>query len=134
MLIVPLGTLGAVLAAMGMDMSNDVYFKVGLITIIGLAAKNAILIAEFAKELTEQGYSLAEAAVMSAGTRFRPILMTSMTFILEVASLAVATGAGAASQRAIGTGVIGGMLSATFLGVIFTPVFFVWVLSLFKRP
>ncbi len=133
MLIVPLGALGTVLATMGMDMANDVYFKVGLITIIGLGAKNAILIAEFAKELTEQGHSLAEAAVISARTRFRPIIMTSMAFILGVVPLAVATGAGAASQRAIGTGVIGGMLSATLLGVIFAPVFFVWVLSLIKR-
>jgi len=133
MLIVPLGALGAVLATMGMDMANDVYFKVGLITIIGLGAKNAILIAEFAKELVEQGHSLTQAAVMSARTRFRPIIMTSMAFVLGVVPLAVATGAGAASQRAIGTGVIGGMLAATLLGVVFAPVFFVWVLSFFRR-
>ena len=133
MLIVPIGALGAVLATQYMDMANDVYFKVGLITIIGLSAKNAILIAEFAKALLEQGYSLAEAAAMSARARFRPIIMTSMAFILGVVPLAVATGAGAASQRAIGTGVIGGMLAATLLGVVFAPVFFVWVLSLFRR-
>ncbi|WDP90368.1 MAG: multidrug efflux RND transporter permease subunit [Desulfobacter sp.] len=133
MLIVPIGALGAVLATKHMGMANDVYFKVGLITIIGLSAKNAILIAEFAKELVEQGHSLAQAAVMSAKTRFRPIIMTSMAFVLGVVPLATATGAGAASQRAIGTGVIGGMLAATLLGVLFAPVFFVWVLSFFRR-
>ncbi len=133
MLIVPIGALGAVAATLGMGMANDVYFKVGLITIIGLAAKNAILIAEFAKELTEQGQPLTKAAVMSAKTRFRPIIMTSMAFILGVLPLAVATGAGAASQRAIGTGVIGGMIAATLLGVVFAPVFFVWVLSTLRR-
>ncbi len=132
MLIVPIGALGAVLATTYMDMSNDVYFKVGLITIIGLSAKNAILIAEFAKELMEQGHGITQAAVMSAKARFRPIIMTSMAFILGVVPLAVATGAGAASQRAIGTGVIGGMLAATLLGVVFAPVFFVWVLSLVR--
>jgi multidrug efflux pump len=132
MMIVPIGALGSVLAVMVMDMSNDVYFKVGLITIIGLGAKNAILIAEFAKELYDKGHSLSEAAVKSARVRFRPIVMTSMAFILGVIPLAVATGAGGASQRAIGTGVIGGMLSATLLGVLFIPVFFVWVLKIFK--
>ena len=133
MLIVPIGALGAALATKYMGMANDVYFKVGLITIIGLSAKNAILIAEFAKELSAQGHSLVESAVISARTRFRPIIMTSMAFILGVVPMAVASGAGAASQRAIGTGVIGGMLAATLLGVFFAPVFFVWVLSLFQR-
>ncbi|UBT80469.1 multidrug efflux RND transporter permease subunit [Pseudomonas amygdali] len=133
MLIVPVGALGAVLAATALDMSNDVYFKVGLITIIGLSAKNAILIVEFAKDLRAQGRSLAEAAVEAARLRFRPIIMTSTAFILGVLPLVVATGAGAASQRAIGTGVIGGMLAATTLGVIFVPIFFVWVLSLSRR-
>ena len=133
MLIVPVGALGAVAAVLVAGLSNDVYFKVGLITIIGLAAKNAILIVEFAKELWEQGHSLREAAIEAARIRFRPIVMTSMAFILGVIPLVVATGAGAASQRAIGTGVIGGMLSATLLGVIFIPIFFAWVLKLLRR-
>lgn len=133
MLIVPLGALGAVLAVTVLGMPNDVYFKVGLITIIGLAAKNAILIVEFAKSLYEQGHSLTEAAIEAARLRFRPIIMTSLAFILGVVPLALASGAGGASQRALGTGVIGGMLTATVLGVIFVPVFFVWVLSLVRR-
>ncbi|QEY62716.1 multidrug efflux RND transporter permease subunit [Metapseudomonas lalkuanensis] len=132
MLIVPIGALGAVLAVIVAGMPNDVYFKVGLITIIGLAAKNAILIVEFAKELREQGRGLREAAIEAARLRFRPIVMTSLAFILGVVPLALATGAGAASQRAIGTGVIGGMLGATLLGVIFVPICFVWVLSLLR--
>ncbi len=133
MLIVPVGALGSVLAVTALNMPNDVYFKVGLITIIGLSAKNAILIVEFAKDLRAQGYSLVDAAIEAARLRFRPIVMTSLAFILGVVPLAIATGAGAASQRAIGTGVIGGMLTATTLGVIFVPIFFVWILSRFKR-
>ncbi|MCS4306206.1 multidrug efflux pump [Rheinheimera pacifica] len=132
MLIVPIGALGAVLAVLVANMANDVYFKVGLITIIGLSAKNAILIVEFAKDLLAQGYSLREAAIEAAKLRFRPIVMTSAAFILGVVPLALASGAGAASQQALGTGVIGGMLSATVLGVIFAPIFFVAVLGLFN--
>ncbi len=133
LLIVPVGALGAVLAVTAVGLPNDVYFKVGLITIIGLSAKNAILIVEFAKELWEQGMSLREAALEAARLRFRPIVMTSLAFILGVVPLTLATGAGAASQRALGTGVIGGMLSATLLGVVLVPIFFVWVLSVLRR-
>lgn len=133
MLIVPIGAFGAVLAVTVTGMSNDVYFKVGLITIIGLAAKNAILIIEFAKSLHEEGHSLIDAALGAARLRFRPIVMTSLAFILGVVPLVMASGAGAASQRSLGIGVIGGMLSATVLGVIFVPVFFVWVISLFSH-
>ena len=104
----------------------------GLITIIGLSAKNAILIVEFAKSLHEQGKPLGEAAVEAVRLRFRPIVMTSMAFTLGVLPLALASGAGAASQSAIGVGVIGGMISATILGVVFVPIFFVWVLSRFR--
>ncbi|MFJ1301726.1 multidrug efflux RND transporter permease subunit [Pseudomonadota bacterium AL_CKDN230030165-1A_HGKHYDSX7] len=133
MLIVPIGAIGAVLAVMAFGMPNDVYFKVGLITIIGLSAKNAILIVEFAKSEVEQGKSVFDAAIHAARLRFRPIVMTSLAFILGVVPLAIASGAGGASQRAIGTGVIGGMLTATTLGVLFVPIFFVWVLSLARR-
>ncbi len=132
-MIVPIGALGAVLAVSVMGMPNDVYFKVGLITIIGLAAKNAILIVEFAKDLHRDGMSVYEAAVQAARLRFRPIVMTSMAFILGVVPLVIATGAGAASQRALGVGVIGGMLSATLLGVLFVPVFYTWVMTRLAR-
>ncbi|HEX5748273.1 MAG TPA: efflux RND transporter permease subunit [Archangium sp.] len=135
LLVVPLGVLGSVLAVMLRGMDNDVYFKVGLITIIGLSAKNAILIIEFAKELREQGRPLLDAAIEAAQLRFRPILMTSLAFTLGVVPLAIATGPGAASQRAIGTGVLGGMLSATVLAVIFVPVFYVFIMKLLSpRP
>ena len=133
MLIVPVGALGAVLAVTILGMPNDVYFKVGLITIIGLSAKNAILIVEFAKDLHADGRSVLDAALEAAKLRFRPIIMTSLAFILGVVPLAIATGAGAASQRALGTGVIGGMLTATVLGVLFVPVFYVWIMSLTSR-
>jgi multidrug efflux pump len=132
LLVVPLGVLGSLLAASARGLSNDVYFKVGLITIIGLAAKNAILIVEFAKDLQAEGKSPFEAALEAAHLRFRPIIMTSLAFILGVLPLVVAGGAGAASQRAIGTGVMGGMITATVLGVVFVPVFFVVIRSFFK--
>ncbi|MBF8672679.1 multidrug efflux RND transporter permease subunit [Pseudomonas putida] len=128
LLIVPIGVLGAVAAVTVAGMPNDVYFKVGLITVIGLAAKNAILIVEFARSLHAEGQSLTQAAVQAMRLRFRPIIMTSMAFLLGVLPLALASGAGAASQRAIGTGVIGGMLAATLVGVLFVPLFFVLVL------
>ena len=131
-LVVPLGVLGVVLAASMRGMPNDIYFKVGLITVIGLSAKNAVLIIEFAKDLHAQGKSVVEAVLTAAHLRFRPILMTSMAFILGVLPLAVASGAGSASQRAIGTGVIGGMFTATVLAVFFVPAFFVVVRRFFK--
>jgi len=132
MLVVPLGVVGALLATMLRGLSNDVYFQVGLLTTVGLAAKNAILIVEFAKEHFEQGAGLVEAAVHAARQRLRPILMTSMAFILGVLPLAVSTGAGSGSQNAIGTGVIGGMLTGTFLAIFFVPTFFVTMLHLFR--
>ncbi|MCR5942712.1 multidrug efflux RND transporter permease subunit [Ochrobactrum sp. XJ1] len=135
MLVIPLGIVGSLAAVMLRDMPNDVYFKVGLITIIGLSAKNAILIIEFAKDLREQGKSTWDAAVEAAHLRFRPILMTSLAFTLGVVPLVIASGAGSASQRAIGTGVMGGMISATVLAVFFVPVFFVVVMRFAgKRP
>ena len=132
LLVVPLGVLGAVLGAGFRGLPNDVFFKVGLITVIGLSAKNAILIIEFAKDLQAQGKALVEATLEACHLRFRPILMTSFAFILGVLPLVVSTGAGSASQRAIGTGVMGGMIAATVLAVFFVPVFFVVIRSLIK--
>jgi multidrug efflux pump len=132
LLVVPLGVLGVVLATQFRGFNNDVYFKVGLITIIGLSAKNAVLIIEFAKDLQARGRSAVEAVLEAAHLRFRPILMTSLAFILGVLPLAIASGAGSASQRAIGTGVMGGMLTATVLSVLFVPAFFVVVRGLFR--
>ena len=131
-LVVPVGVLGVLLATVLRGYSNDVYFQVGLITIIGLSAKNAILIIEFAKDLQAQGKTAMEAALAAAHLRFRPILMTSMAFMLGVLPLAISSGAGSASQRAIGTGVIGGSLIGTILAVFFVPIFFVVVRGLFK--
>lgn len=131
-LVVPLGVLGVLLATLLRGYANDVYFQVGLITIIGLSAKNAILIIEFAKDLQAQGKGVIESALAAAHLRFRPIIMTSMAFGLGVLPLAIATGAGSASQRAIGTGVIGGMLTGTALAVFFVPVFFVVVRGFFR--
>ena len=124
-LVVPLGVLGALGAATAFGLSNDVYFQVGLLTTIGLSAKNAILIVEFARNLHNEGRTVIEAAIEAAHLRLRPILMTSMAFVLGVLPLAVASGAGSASRNAIGTGVIGGMLSATFLATFLIPMFFV---------
>ena len=131
-LVVPLGVVGVLLGTLFRGYANDVYFQVGLITIIGLSAKNAILIIEFAKDLQAQGKGLVESALMAAHLRFRPIVMTSLAFMLGVLPLAIATGASSASQRAIGTGVIGGMITGTVLAVIFVPVFFVVVRGFFK--
>ena len=132
LLAVPLGVLGAVLAANLRGMPNDIFFKVGLITVIGLSAKNAILIIEFAKDLHAEGMSLFEATLKAVHLRFRPILMTSIAFIFGVMPLVLSSGAGSASQRAIGTGVMGGMFSATLLAIFFVPVFFVVVRQRFK--
>ncbi|WP_114392939.1 efflux RND transporter permease subunit [Oleisolibacter albus] len=133
MLVVPLGVIGAVAAATLRGLPSDVYFQVGLLTTIGLAAKNAILIVEFAKLLHEEGMDLVEATVMAARQRLRPILMTSLAFILGVLPLAIANGAGAESQNAIGVGVMGGMISATVLAILFVPVFYVAVMRATQR-
>jgi multidrug efflux pump len=125
MLVVPLGIIGAILATMLRGLSNDVFFQVGLLTTVGLSAKNAILIVEFAKENHDQGMDLVEATVHAARQRLRPILMTSLAFVFGVMPLALSSGAGSGGQNAIGTGVIGGMTSATILAIFFVPVFFV---------
>ncbi|MRR51982.1 MAG: efflux RND transporter permease subunit [Rhodocyclaceae bacterium] len=132
-LVVPLGILGAVLAVLLRGLPNDVYFKVGLIATIGLSAKNAILIIEFAKELNRNGMELIEATLEACRLRFRPILMTSFAFILGVLPLAISSGAGAQSRHAIGTGVMGGMIGATVLAVFLVPVFFVVVRRIFPE-
>ena len=134
MLVVPLGVLGAVTFTWLRGLENDVYFKVALVAVIGLSAKNAILIVEFANTLRQRGASLAEATLEACRLRFRPILMTSIAFILGVLPLTLSTGAGANSRHAIGTGVMGGMIGATLLGVLFVPVFFVIVRRLLGDP
>jgi multidrug efflux pump len=136
LLVVPLGVIGAVVATYVFKLSNDVYFQVGLLTVIGLAAKNAILIVEFAKELQEAGEDLKKATLHAVKLRLRPILMTSIAFGLGVFPLAISSGAGSGSQNAIGIGVLGGMLTATFLGIFFVPLFFVLVRGYFapKKP
>ncbi|MCH7423793.1 multidrug efflux RND transporter permease subunit [Shewanella sp. MM_2022_3] len=133
MLVVPLGLIGAVAAVMLRGMPNDVFFKVGMITIIGLSAKNAILIVEFARQLHAEGRSLVDAAVTAARLRLRPILMTSLAFTLGVLPLMLASGASAETQHAIGTGVFGGMLSGTILAIFFVPIFFVFVIGTQER-
>ncbi len=129
MLVVPLGVFGAILATLLRGLENDVFFQVGLLTTVGLSAKNAILIVEFAKENHDRGMELVEATVHAARQRLRPILMTSLAFMLGVMPLAISSGAGSGGQNAIGTGVIGGMLSATVLAIFFVPVFFVATLK-----
>jgi len=133
MLVVPLGVVGALLAALLTGLSNDIYLQVGLITTIGVSAKNAILIVEFAEERMRDGMNAFDAAVAAAKLRLRPILMTSLAFIFGVLPLAVSTGAGAGGQNAIGRAVVGGMLSATVLAIFLVPMFFVVVLRLFGR-
>ncbi len=132
MLVVPLGVIGAIVATLFRGLANDVFFQVGLLTTVGLSAKNAILIVEFAKENHDRGMELVEATVHAARQRLRPILMTSLAFILGVMPLALSSGAGSGGQNAIGTGVIGGMFSATVLAIFFVPIFFVATLRLFK--
>jgi hydrophobe/amphiphile efflux-1 (HAE1) family protein len=127
MLIVPLGIVGSVVATRMAGLSNDVYFQIGLLTTIGLASKNAILIVEFAKDLHEKGHDIVDAAMSAAEQRLRPILMTSLAFILGVTPLALANGAGSASQNAIGIGVIGGMVAATTLAIVYVPLFFILI-------
>lgn len=131
-MVVPLGVLGALIAVALRGLENDVFFQVGLLTTVGLSAKNAILIVEFARDLRMQGMSTVEAAIEAARLRLRPILMTSLAFILGVLPLALSNGAGSASQHAIGTGVIGGMLTATFLAIFMIPMFFVVISQIGK--
>ena len=131
MLVVPLGVIGALLATWMRGLENDVYFQVGLLTVIGLSAKNAILIVEFANELNEKGEDLLAATLSACRQRLRPILMTSLAFGFGVLPLAIATGAGAGSQNAIGTGVLGGTISATLLGIFFVPLFYVVIKRIF---
>ncbi|MDY4374274.1 multidrug efflux RND transporter permease AcrD [Pectobacterium carotovorum] len=127
MLVVPMGVLGALVATRARGLENDVYFQVGLLTVVGLSAKNAILIVEFANEMNQKGKDLVEATLEASRQRLRPILMTSLAFIFGVLPMATSSGAGSASQHAVGTGVIGGMLAATFLAIFFVPLFFVVV-------
>nr|WP_269570311.1 efflux RND transporter permease subunit [Legionella tunisiensis] len=127
-LVVPLGVIGALLAASFRSLNNDIYFQVGLLTTIGLSAKNAILIVEFAKDLIEkENKHLIEATLEATRMRLRPILMTSLAFIFGVLPLVISTGAGSSAQNAVGTGVAGGMFTATVLAIFFVPVFFVVV-------
>ncbi len=127
MLVVPPGVIGALLATWMRGLENDVYFQVGLLTVIGLSAKNAILIVEFANEMNAKGHELMAATLHACRQRLRPILMTSLAFVFGVLSMATSTGAGSSSQHAVGTGVMGGMISATILAIYFVPLFFVLV-------
>jgi len=139
LLVVPLGIFGALLLTFGgmvllqnPNLSNNIYFQVAIIAVIGLSAKNAILIVEFAKELQEQGEELFEATLHAAKMRLRPIIMTTLAFGFGVLPLALASGAGAGSQHSVGYGVVGGVISSTLLGIFFIPVFYVWIRSVFK--
>jgi multidrug efflux pump len=125
LLVVPVGALGAAAGSLLGRQANDVYFQVGILAVIGLAAKNAILIVEFAKSMMEEGKSARDAAIEASHLRLRPILMTSMAFVLGVLPLAISRGAGSGAQNAIGIAIVGGVLTATFLGVLLVPVFFV---------
>jgi multidrug efflux pump len=133
LLVVPLGVLGAVLFTLLRGLQRDIYFQVAMLATVGLSSKNAILIIEFAKKYVEEGLGLVEATLQAVRDRLRPILMTSLAFGLGVLPLALASGAGSGAQRAIGTGVLGGMLTGTFLGIFFIPVFFIVVRRLFSR-
>jgi HAE1 family hydrophobic/amphiphilic exporter-1/multidrug efflux pump len=124
---VPFALFGALAAVMIRGMPNDIYFQIGLVVLIGLAAKNAILIVEFAAQKRAEGMEVLDAALEGARLRFRPIVMTSMAFILGVFPLVKASGAGAAARKSMGTGVFGGMLAATFIATIFIPMFFSWL-------
>ena len=139
LLVVPLGIVGALLLTFGgmmlfqnPNLSNNIYFQVALIAVIGLSAKNAILIVEFAKELQEQGEELFDATLHAAKMRLRPIIMTTLAFGFGVLPLALSSGAGAGSQHSVGYGVLGGVISSTLLGIFFIPVFYVWIRSVFK--
>ena len=132
-LAVPFGLFGALSAVWVRGMTNDIFFQIGLVTLIGLSAKNAILLVDFANHRFHSGMSATEAAIEAAKLRFRPIIMTSMAFVLGVTPLVFATGAGAAGRQSIGTGVFGGMLAATFLAIFFVPLFFVLVRKLAQR-
>ncbi|SUB15602.1 Multidrug-efflux transporter MexB [Pantoea agglomerans] len=127
MLVVPLGVVGALIATWMRGLENDVYFQVGLLTVVGLSAKNAILIVEFANEINSRGRELVESTLEASRQRLRPILMTSLAFIFGVLPMAISSGAGSGSQHAVGTGVMGGMISATLLAIFFVPLFFVLV-------
>ena len=139
LLVIPLGIVGALLLTFGgmilfkdPNLSNNIYFQVAIIAVIGLSAKNAILIVEFAKELQEQGEELFDATLHAAKMRLRPIIMTTLAFGFGVLPLALASGAGAGSQHSVGYGVLGGVISSTLLGIFFIPVFYVWIRSIFK--
>ncbi len=123
---IPFAMVGALVAILLRDMPNDIYFQIGMVTLIGLTAKNAILLVEFASQKMKEGMSIQAAAIQSAQLRFRPIVMTSMAFILGVVPLVIATGAGSAARQSMGTGVFGGMIMATCVATIFVPLFFSW--------
>ena len=133
LLMLPLGLLGAIVATSLRGLPNDVYFQIGCLTTLGLSTKNAILIIQFARERRARGADLVEATLGAVKTRFRPVIMTSLAFFFGVLPLALTTGAGAGAQNAIGTAVVGGMMSATFIDLFFIPLFYVLVCSLFQR-